>query len=91
MLTNDAIERVTDANVTKFKEGLIAWFDTRATINKVETINLALESLKHRKEEDFRSYYNRTKRFLEETGGQNFQEKNPSSTLSTIKRSFSTG
>lgn len=54
MLADDAIERTTDADVTKFKEALIAWFDPRATINKVETANLALKSLKHRKEEDFR-------------------------------------
>ncbi len=36
MLANDATERATDADVTKFKEALIARFDTRATINEDE-------------------------------------------------------
>lgn len=58
-------------------------FDTCKTVNEVETANLTLETFKQGKEEDLRSYYNRTKGFLEEAGGQDFRETTPPQTFST--------
>lgn len=88
MLVEDAIDRANEAYVTRFKEAFIAQFDTRTTINEVETANLALENLKQGKDQDLRSYYNRTKGFLEEAEGQDFRETNPPQPFSTIERSF---
>lgn len=88
ILAENAMERTTEANVTKLKKTLIAQFDTRAMINKVETANLVLESLKQGKNKNLHSYYICTKRFLKEAGGQNFQETNLLQTFSSIKRSF---
>lgn len=76
MSAEDAIDRATEADVVRFNEALIARFEARfemrTTINEVETANLALEKLEQEKNEDLRSYYNRTKGFLEEAGGQGF-------------------
>lgn len=77
MLADDAIECVTDADVTKLKEALIAWFDTRTIINKGKIANLEQGNLKYRKDKEIHSYYNRIKIILEEAGGQDFQTKNP--------------
>ena len=88
MLVEDAIDRATEADVTRFEEALIARFDTRTTINEAETANLALENLKQGKDEDLRSYFNRTKGFLVEAGGQDFRETTPPQLFSTIERSF---
>lgn len=60
MLADGVIKRATEADVTEFNEALIARFDTRATIDEVETANIVLESLKQGKGEDVRSYYTRT-------------------------------
>lgn len=47
ILADNAIDRAIDANVIRFKDELIARFDTGVTIN------LALESLKQGKNKDF--------------------------------------
>lgn len=96
MLADDAIDRATEADVTRFEEALIARFDTPTAINEIETANLetailALENLKQGKDEDLRSYYNRTKGFLEEAGGRDFRETMPPQTFSIIERSFLNG
>lgn len=77
MLVEEAIDRATEAYVTRFKEALIARFDTRTMINEVETANLALENLEQGKDQDLRSYCNCTKGFLEEAEGQDFRETTP--------------
>ena len=53
MLADNAIERTTEANVTKFKEAPIAWLDKLATINEVKTAKLPLENLKQVKTNSF--------------------------------------
>lgn len=45
MSAEDAIDRATEADVLRFNKALIARFETRTTINEVETANLALENL----------------------------------------------
>lgn len=91
MLADNTIERATESNRTKFKETLIAWFDTRATTNEVEIANLALDSLKEGKDKDLCKYYNRTKRFLKKAGKQDFWERNPPQTVSIIELLFLNG
>lgn len=88
MLVEDAIDHATEADLTRFKEALIAQFDTRTTINEFETANLALENLKQGRDENLRSYFNRTKGFLVEVRGQDFRETTPPQPFSTIERSF---
>lgn len=66
IIVDNTIDRATNANVTKFKDILIAQFDICTTINKVKNANLAFETLKQKKDNDFYSYYNRTKGFLED-------------------------
>lgn len=88
ILADNAIDRETEADVTRFKEALIAWFDTRTTINEVETTNLVLETLRQGKDEVLSSYYNRTKGFLEEAGEQDFRETTRPQIFSIFERSF---
>lgn len=88
ILADNTIDRATEADVTRFKEALIARFDTCTTINEVETTNLVLETLRQGKEEVLSSYYNLTKGFLEEAGEQDFRETTRPQTFSIIERSF---
>lgn len=88
ILADNAIDRATEADVTRFKEALIARFDTSATINEVETTNLVLETLRQGKDEVLSSYYNRTKGFLEEAGEQDFRETTRPQIFSIFERSF---
>lgn len=55
MLADNAIDCVKNANITKFKDALIAWFDMHTIINEVKNANLALEILKQEKDKDLRS------------------------------------
>lgn len=55
---------------------------------RIETASLALENLKQGKDEDLRSYYNRTEGNLEEAWGQDFRDTTPPQPFSTIERSF---
>lgn len=91
MLADDAIVRATDADITKFKDALIARFDTCTMIDEVEDANIVLETLKQGKDEDLRSYYNYTKGFLEDAGGRDFRETMPQQTFSTIGHSVLNG
>lgn len=66
ILANNIIDCAIKANITKFKEILIACYNICTTINEIGTANLALKSLKEEKDGDLCLYYNCTKRFLEE-------------------------
>lgn len=69
ILADDTIKHRYKADISKFKEALIARFNTRTIINKIETENLVSKSVKQEKHEDICSYNTRTKGFLKEVGG----------------------
>lgn len=72
ILANNITKYAIKVNVTKYKKTLIVQLNTCIIINKVETANLTFTSFKLEKNVNLCLYYNCTKKFLEEVGGQEF-------------------
>lgn len=72
MLADNTIKCITNVDITKFKNAVIAWFDISVIINKIEIVNLGFENLKYRKNKNLYLYYIYIKKVLKEAKKQEF-------------------